>query len=230
MAYQTEAFREYFISTVGAKESSYYTYNSYLQRIDKALHGLDEALKRDGSEKVLEWARTTEESPFDAYPSHAKSVLKRYVQFLIDAETPTPPEQTGVEDTDDELEPTGLAFKLEREMQAGVRRQLANLEPGLLEADGGTERRVATGSIDIVAKDNVGCLVAIELKAGQCPAGAMEQVLGYAEALSNEENGAPVRAILIASDFPDRIRAAAKRVRDLKLVTYEFSLKFKELK
>ena len=198
MTYQIDAFREYFIQRVGAKESTYYTYNSYLQRIDRLLGGLDEALRKDGSEKVLEWARSTNDPPFDLYPSHAKSVLKRYVQFLIDAETPTPSELIEEDGDDDELEPSGLAFKLEKEMQAAVRKQLTNLEADLVESDNGSERRVATGKIDIVARDKGGNLVAIELKAGLCPAGALEQALGYAEALSEEENGAKVRAILIA--------------------------------
>jgi RecB family endonuclease NucS len=119
----------------------------------------------------------------------------------------------------------GTIFKLEREMQAAVRKQLSMLESGLSEADGGQEVAVATGRIDILARDQDGKLVVIELKAGACPPGALEQTLGYAEALA-EERGEPVRAYLVAAEFSDRIRAAAKRVSDLQLRTYEFSLRF----
>lgn len=230
MSFQSEAFKDYFVNKVGARESSFNTYNSFLNRIDKTLKGLDEAVKKLGKDKILEWARTTEDPPFDGYPSHAKSVLKKYLQFLIETETPTDDETEELDLTEDSLEPSGLAFRLEKEMQAGVRKQLKNLESGLVEADGGTERRVATGKIDIVAKDKKGDLVVIELKPGMCPPGALEQVLGYAEALAEVEIKSTVRAILIASDFPDRVRAASKRVKGLKLLTYEFSLKFKELK
>jgi len=114
-------------------------------------------------------------------------------------------------------------------MHAAVRRQLSNIEPGLVENDGGSEVGVSTGYIDILARDAANKLVVIELKAGKCPAGAMEQALGYAQALSDVRNE-PVRVLLIASEFSDRIKAAAKRTVDLQLLTYEFSLKFNQSK
>lgn len=228
--YRAEEFKEYFINKVGAKRSSYNTYNSYLSRIDTVIAGLDEAIARDGIESVIRWSQTATDGPFLTYPSHARSVLKRYLQFVVEAEAHSGPEddqsEEALECEGDAAE--GVVFKLEREMQAAVRKQLAALEPGLLEADNGFEVTVATGRIDIVARDKNGQLVVIELKAGSCPSGALEQTLGYAEALA-EERGEPVRAYLIAADFPDRIRAAAKRVQALDLRTYEFSLRFDSL-
>jgi len=53
----------------------------------------------------------------------------------------------------------------------------------------------------------------------------MEQALGYAEDVARQR-GKTVRVFLIASDFSDRIRAAARRVRGLELRTYSFSLTF----
>lgn len=226
--YRVAEFRTYFLETVGAKRSSYNTYNSYLSRIDTAIGGLDESIERDGIEAVIRWGREAKTGPFLTYPSHARSVLKRYLQFIVDAETP---DEEDVETEDvlaDEVEPEGAIFKLEREMQAAVRKQLSALEPGLTEADGGLEVAVATGRIDILAKDINGKLVVIELKAGNCPPGALEQALGYAEALA-EERAEEVRAYLIAANFSDRIRAAAKRVKGLQLRTYEFSLRFASL-
>jgi RecB family endonuclease NucS len=114
-------------------------------------------------------------------------------------------------------------FRYERELQDAIRRQLAMVEPGLVEADGGHERSVATGKIDIVARDQAGHFVVIELKAGPCPHGALEQVLAYSSDLE-AETGTPCRAILVASQFSDRIRAAAKRARDVSLITYELQL------
>ncbi len=111
-------------------------------------------------------------------------------------------------------------FRYEREMQESVRRQLDQIEPGLVEADGGHERSVATGKIDVLARDLAGHFVVIELKAGPCPHGALEQVLAYSTDLE-AETGTPCRAVLVAYQFSERIKAAAKRARDISLVTYE---------
>ncbi|MFN7107467.1 MAG: endonuclease NucS domain-containing protein [Brevundimonas sp.] len=224
--YRQDAFKAYFIEEVGAAKATYNTYNSYLNRIDQFIGGLDERVAQDGIEAVLAWSKDQFEGPFSAYPSHARSVLKRYLQFVLNAESDGQDDEEELQTDVAPQDPTGAIFRLEREMQAAVRRQLAMLEIGLEEADGGIEVSVATGRIDILAKAANGQLVVIELKAGPCPTGALEQVLGYAQALEDEK-GEPVRAYLIASSFPDRIRAAAKRVSALELRTYEFSMTFK---
>ncbi|QWG21103.1 DUF91 domain-containing protein [Bradyrhizobium sediminis] len=226
--YQTAAFKDYLINKVGAAPSTFNTYNSFLSRIDKAVGGLDEKIEKEGTDKMLAWSRTATEPPFDVYPSHARSVFKRYISFLIEKQSPE--DDDVIETENAPLEPTGLAFRLEQEMQAAVRKQLSNLEPGLTEADGGAEVSVSTGSIDILAKDKDGKFVVIELKAGRCPPGAMEQALGYAQSVSEEKGVQDVRVMLIASDFSDRIRAAAKRTIGLTLLTYEFSLRFNEIR
>jgi hypothetical protein len=202
------------------------THLSYVRRIDALANGLDEKIASDGIEKVLEWARTNTAAPFDAYPNNSRSALRRYMEFKVAT-------SSGDESDEEEgIEPTPnadrLVFRLESEMQNAVRRQLSLLEAGLKQIDGGSEATVSTGRMDILAEDAKGCLVVVELKAGPCPKGAIEQVLGYAEALSNEKQK-PVRAYLIASEFSDRMRAAAKRTRDLELRTYEFSMQFHAL-
>lgn len=107
----------------------------------------------------------------------------------------------------------------EKELKAILRQRLNQVEDGLIEADGGRERVVATGKIDITAVGKDGSFVVIELKAGPCPIGAIEQVLGYASDLETE-TGKTCRAVLVASEFSDRIRAAAKRTQDLRLINY----------
>jgi RecB family endonuclease NucS len=110
-------------------------------------------------------------------------------------------------------------FTYEKELKTQIRKQLERVEIGLHAVDKGHEREVTTGRIDITAMDAQGNYVVIELKVGPCPIGAMEQVLGYATDLE-EETGTRCRAIIIASEFPPRIRSAACRARDLKLVPY----------
>lgn len=108
----------------------------------------------------------------------------------------------------------------EKELKRLLRAQLEKVEPGLVADDGGRERAVASGKIDITARDANGHYVVIELKVGPCPAGAIEQVLGYSSDLE-EETGIPCRAVLVASEFTLRQRSAAKRAREMHLVTYQ---------
>jgi RecB family endonuclease NucS len=113
-------------------------------------------------------------------------------------------------------------FYYEKELKAAVRRQLNMVEPGLVADDGGHERAVATGRIDITAGDANGHFVVIELKAGPCPTGALEQVLAYSSDLT-AETGTSCRAVVVASEFSDRIRAAATQARNLFLITYDIN-------
>ena len=110
----------------------------------------------------------------------------------------------------------------EKELKMLVRQQLERVEPGLVEADGGHEREVASGRIDITARDRYGNCVVIELKAGPCPNGAREQVLAYSADME-AETGVPCRAVLLAADFSPRLESAAKRAHDVFLVRYALS-------
>ena len=123
---------------------------------------------------------------------------------------------------------SGSTFRYERDMQYAIRQELGLVEPGLVEADGGHERSVATGKIDIVARDEAGHFVVIELKIGPCPHGALEQVLAYSSDLETE-TGTPCRAVLVAAHFSERIQSAARRARNISLVTYELQHGFEEV-
>ena len=230
MTWRAADFREYFIRNVG-KESSASSYATNLRKLDAFTGGLDQKIAELGMAQTVEWARTQTDGPFEDRPSNVRSALKRYVAFLLDAadpETPgtvVPPEDQPTDAPDGADEAEATLFRYERELQAAVRRQLPALEPGLAIADGGAERPVATGRIDVLAEATTGELVVIELKAGTCPAGAMEQALGYTDDIA-VETGRPARTILVAADFPERVRAAARRVSGLKLVTYKLQLAF----
>lgn len=224
MTFKRTEFRDSYIAE-GNATSGANTYCHNLSVIDQGMAlGLDETIARDGIEKVLDWAQNNNQSPFDTYPNNKRTALRKYCKFIIDKGAP--PEALEIQDEAEPSEKAGLAFRIEKEMQANVRKQLANIEAGLVAVDNGIEYSTEVGRVDILAKDAKGDLVVIELKAGACPSGAMEQVLGYAQAIADEK-GTKTRSLLIASEFSDRMRAAAKRVPDLKLMTYEFSLNFK---
>jgi hypothetical protein len=190
--------------------------------------GLDEKIEQLGVEGVRAWAKAQVEGPFETYGSHARSVLNSYLGFVQEGAESLASDPTVEEEDADTSAASGAYFKLEKEMQAAIRSQLQSLESGLVAVDDGVEVSTATGKIDILAKDQQGMLVAIELKAGLCPSGAIEQALGYAQALA-DERGENVRAILIANSFTDRQKAAAKRTVGLVLKTYSYQMSYAEV-
>lgn len=227
MTWQAAKFREHFLAA-GNKESSANSYATNLRKLDEYTGGLDEKIAALGFGPMLEWSRAQTSGPYEDYPSNVRAALKRYVAFLLDVGDPETPAQPAVAD---EVPPTSEAeatlFRYERELQAAVRRQITSLEPDLVIADGGVERSVATGRIDVLAEVPGGDMVVIELKAGTCPPGALEQALGYSDDITTE-TGRPTRSILVAADFPERIRGAARRVPSVRLVTYKLQLAFQE--
>ena len=111
-----------------------------------------------------------------------------------------------------------LTFGLERDLQQALRSNIAQLEPGLKVMDGGTERKVEAGRIDITAEDSNGHLVVIELKAGTAELGAIAQLLSYmGSADADDHQDRPIRGILVAKDFHSRSVIAARAVPNLSL-------------
>ena len=125
----------------------------------------------------------------------------------------------------DELETTEeTKFGLERDLQNALRRHISDLEPGLSIIDGGKERRVRSGLIDIKAQARGGVTVAIELKAGTADRDAVGQILSYMGDLMESEE--PVRGILVAGEFTPRAVAAARAASNIRLVRYAVRFSF----
>jgi RecB family endonuclease NucS len=116
-------------------------------------------------------------------------------------------------------------LSLERDMQVALRDNIARLDPSLSIIDDGAERAVASGFIDILARDAAGVLVVIELKAGKTDARVIGQTLGYMGDILAEED-APVRGIIVAHDFDQRTISAARAVPNLSLTRYAISFSF----
>jgi Endonuclease NucS len=115
-------------------------------------------------------------------------------------------------------------FGIERDLQSALRSQIAQLEPGLKITDGGKEKIVASGRIDITAEDVKGAAVVIELKAGEADRDAIGQILGYMGDMSLDNKA--VRGILVAGGFAPRAIAAARVVPNLRLEKYSFNFVF----
>jgi hypothetical protein len=116
------------------------------------------------------------------------------------------------------------AFGLERDLQMALRRNIDQLESGLTITDGDKEQIVASGRIDITARDRDGASVIIELKVGTADREAVGQLLAYMGDLM--EKNTQVRGILIAREFAPRAVSAARVVPSLRLVQYGFRFTF----
>jgi endonuclease len=120
----------------------------------------------------------------------------------------------------------GKQFEVERHLQSELRREISQLETGLEIIDGGLERSVESGFIDILARDDLGALVVIELKAGMAKRDAVGQIAGYMGDLMAEESDTQVRGILVAADFDKSCQSGVRTIPTLKLKRYRFAFTF----
>ncbi|BCT69536.1 endonuclease NucS domain-containing protein [Nitrosospira sp. NRS527] len=157
-----------------------------------------------------------------------KNAAVRYLKFLKDdgfRSRLSEPESFENIDTAPATEEFNLQrFSLERDMQAALRKNIKSLDPSLTISDDGAERAVNSGLIDITCEDG-NALVVVELKAGKADSRAIGQILGYMGDL-HEEEGKPVRGILVTHDFDRRTMAAARVVPTLELKKYSIEFQF----
>ena len=118
-------------------------------------------------------------------------------------------------------------FGLERDLQKALRHNIKQLERGLKITDSGKEQKVASGFIDITAKDERGKTVIIELKAGTADRETIGQILGYIGDLSQGKK--PVRGIIVAGDFAPSTISAVRALPDIQLKKYNFKFSFKSV-
>jgi hypothetical protein len=114
---------------------------------------------------------------------------------------------------------------LERDLQLALRRSVEQLEPGLTIIDGDREQTVASGRIDITARDKDGTTVVIELKAGAADRDAIGQILSYMGDLMDQDPR--VRGIIVASDFTTGAMSAARAAASVRLVRYVYQFTFR---
>jgi Endonuclease NucS C-terminal domain len=132
---------------------------------------------------------------------------------------------------DDAIETT---LHLESDLETFLLAELGQLERGLklFDANGTKGRQLdagAAGRIDILAIDAQGDFVVIEIKAGEADRQVCGQVQAYmgwvAEHLAK---GRTVRGIVVASDFTERLKLAAKVVPQLSLKSYSVVFRFRD--
>jgi RecB family endonuclease NucS len=119
------------------------------------------------------------------------------------------------------------SVSLERDLHSYLAARVSEVESGLSLVEDGVEYQTEAGRIDLLARDQNGHLVVIELKAGKAKDSALGQLLGYVGCLSASESN--VRGILVASSFDLRVIFAARGLPSVKLVRYQLSFDLQEI-
>ena len=158
-----------------------------------------------------------------------RNAVERYCKFRRETQDEDNGSPQGGAGLNESAADRGQLIGLERDLQAALRRAIEQLEPGLEVIDDGAERSVASGFIDITAKDARGAIVVVELKTGTARQGAVAQVLSYMGDIADEEPDLAVRGILVAGDFDKKARSAARVVPSLALRSYRVSFEFKDV-
>ena len=90
------------------------------------------------------------------------------------------------------------------------------------------QKQTPMGRIDILAKDGEGNLVAIELKAGLADEKALTQLASYIAYLKETTNK-QIKGYLIANNFTQKVKYAAKLLPNIKLLKYKVKFDFEEI-
>lgn len=107
---------------------------------------------------------------------------------------------------------------LEKDYEDFFVQNIEYIEPGLKYIT--RQDPVGVGELDILAKDENGCFVVIELKKDQGSDKTIGQITRYMGAVKDYYIG-DVRGIIVADGFNDKIRSSLKVIQDVKLISYE---------
>ncbi len=215
-------------------------------RVEQCYGDLDEHYSKDRLEGLLAELRYTADDARRNRPNETKipfegnisgnlasyrDAVNRYRRFRDTAGeqgTDAASSSTGAEGESLGDDGLGRQFGFERDMQAALRAEIGQLEPGLEIADEGAERSVESGFIDITARDGSSATVVIELKTGTAGQRAVAQILSYMGDVAAEEEGRQVRGILVAGDFDSKAKSAARMVPNLALRRYSVRFTFSD--
>jgi endonuclease len=241
---KTESFRAWLANRYGPASSA--TRLSSARKVEQTYGDLDESYELDKCASLLAAlaysltdSKSNKPNPtnivVDGNPynvlNNCKTGVRTYIDFLENAGEVEVATDAVVELAGEVLRERrdGRKFELEAHLQESLRAEIDQLESGLTIIDRGSERSVASGSIDILAEDVSGALVVIELKRGEAKRDAIGQIVGYMGDLKLEEPNTIVRGVLVAAEFDKSCVSALAAVPNLQLRRYRFDFRFEDV-
>jgi RecB family endonuclease NucS len=148
---------------------------------------------------------------------------------LVDASSEP---DVALEAAGDGTEVIETSLSLERDLERSLLPNLSQLEEGLdlynsQESDGQQLDTGEVGRLDILAVARSGDLVVIELKAGKAEDRVCGQILRYMGwVAANLAGSRTVRGIVVANDFSESLKFAARAMPNVALIRYDVRFDF----
>ena len=135
------------------------------------------------------------------------------------------------QESEEELISASIHF--EDLLEENVVQNLDKLGGGLrlYEKDGvsGRQFQVGSGNVDVLAENNSGGLVVIEIKARRAKKDILSDVLSYIACIRKEfPEKKSVHGIIVAEDFDTGLTTAAMETPNIKLISYNILFEFSE--
>jgi endonuclease len=138
---------------------------------------------------------------------------------------------------EEESEIRETAFELERQLQEFIAHNLGSIQIAgkhlkLYSDDtsGGLEYRTPVGRIDILAIDESGGFVVLELKRGSAPDAAIGQLARYVGWVTKHlAKGQPVHGVIVARSIDEKLRYAIVARKDISLFEYKMKFELKQI-
>jgi hypothetical protein len=165
-----------------------------------------------------EWPTGTTEQSKRLMDQH-EQVYQRYLDGDLGS---------GDDDAEDEEDPTDTGFAQEEDLRDYLVTNLHLIEPGLqpwpADKGGALEHPVDGRRIDILARDQSGVPVVIELKVSRGHERTIGQALYYRAKVRDKFGEERVRIILVAREIGQELKMACRELLDVSLFEYQLSM------
>ncbi len=166
---------------------------------------------------------------------HGQTLFKWYLKNAEDYDRFLEGQEPETSDSEQQDEDTlASQFAYETDLRDYLAQHLDILGKGLVlhkdEKGSGVEYPVENGRIDILARDQNGEFLVVELKLSQGRSKTLGQLLYYMGWIGSKiANGRKVRGAIVAREIPEELRLACTRTNDISLFEYTLQVSVRQI-